>query len=123
MSNWASNGGPILPGPLAEAIPMLALIQVHGLPGGDRARDRVSRFQVEHRLFRCGMHARPVSREEIEPSARCVPEWAPEIADRPVAGRVSAPICRFCGVKRKEVRCSEQRAWANEEPDKNKPPR
>jgi hypothetical protein len=36
------------------------------------------------------MHTRPPSRQEVEPSARLVPKRAPEIADRPVAGRVAA---------------------------------
>ena len=76
----------ILPGPLAAAIPALALIQPHRLPGLDRALDGVSRFQVEHRLIRRGMHARPAGREEVEPSTRFVAERAPEITDRPVAG-------------------------------------
>src|SRR5215469_330664 len=76
----------ILPGPPAAAIPTLALIQPHRLPGLDRALDGVSRFQVEHRLIRRGMHARPAGREEVEPSTRFVAERAPEITDRPVAG-------------------------------------
>jgi hypothetical protein len=67
-----------------------SLLHPHRLPGRDRALDGVSRFQVEHRLLRRGMHTRPASREEVEPSARFVPERAPEIADRPVAGRVAA---------------------------------
>ena len=66
------------------------LLQSHRLPGRDRALDGVSRFQVEHRLLGRGVHARPASREEVEPSARFVTERAPEIADRPVAGRVAA---------------------------------
>src|SRR6516164_4861395 len=64
--------------------------QPHRLPGSRRALDGDGRLQIDARLLRRGMDRGRAGCEMIEPGPRLVAEWAPEIADRPIARGVAA---------------------------------
>src|SRR5207244_951355 len=64
--------------------------QSHRLSGYRRALDGDGRLQVDAGLRGRGVDGRRAGGEMIEPGARLVAEWSPEVANGPVTRRVAA---------------------------------